>query len=71
MAMTEQYRNEFLNYLEVPPPDKVEELRDFADFLVQRSNGGKESQIDDRSLRMQQQALKPLWDDPEEDLYEL
>ena len=46
-------------------------LVDEEDVLVLRLVHEEETQIDESSLLLQQQALKNIWDSKEEDVYEL
>ena len=50
------------------PDEKLLEVRDFANFLVYKSS---RSAIDESALLIQQESLKKIWDNPEEDIYEL
>mgnify|MGYP000011532562 CR=1 FL=1 len=46
-------------------------LADEEDVLVLRLVHEEETQVDEGSLLVQQQALKHIWDSKEEDVYEL
>ncbi|MEA1944269.1 MAG: hypothetical protein U9N07_02865 [Euryarchaeota archaeon] len=46
-------------------------LADEEDVLVLRLVHEEETQVDEGSLLLQQQALKNIWDSKEEDIYEL
>jgi hypothetical protein len=46
-------------------------LADEEDVLVLRLVHEEETQVDEGSLLLQQQALKNIWDSKEEDVYEL
>ncbi|MCD6206605.1 MAG: hypothetical protein J7J06_01280 [Methanosarcinales archaeon] len=46
-------------------------LADEEDVLVLRLVREEETQVDEGSLLLQQQALKNIWDSKEEDVYEL
>lgn len=46
-------------------------LADEDDVLVLRLVREEETQVDETSLLLQQQALKNIWDSEEEDVYEL
>ena len=46
-------------------------LADEEDVLVLRLVHEDETQVDESSLLLQQQALKNIWDSKEEDVYEL
>ncbi len=46
-------------------------LADEEDVLVLRLVHEEETQVDEGSLLLQQQALKNIWDSEEEDVYEL
>lgn len=70
MVHTKQLRNEFLHFLDILPDNKIVQLYDFARFLAYQYPM-KDTQIDEASLRVQEMALKNIWEDPEEDVYEL
>ena len=69
MVLTKQFMNEFLHFLDILPDNKIVELYDFARFLAYEYPN-KDTQIDEASLRVQEMALKNIWGDPEEDIYE-
>ena len=69
MATTKLYEKDLINIFERLPEDKANELLDFARFLVYQYS--KKSGIDKESLLLQQKALSKIWDNPEEDIYEL
>lgn len=70
MTLTNQYRNELLHLLDFLPENKLVELCDFAKFLAYQYPAA-DTQIDDASLRLQENTLKRIWENPEEDIYEL
>lgn len=70
MVLTKQFMNEFLHLVDILPDNKIVELYDFARFLAYEYPK-KDTQIDEASLRVQEMALKNIWEDPEEDIYEL
>jgi hypothetical protein len=52
------------------PEAKVEELLDYASYLGSRYSPPQEG-VTEESLLLQQEALKKIWDNPEEDIYDL
>jgi len=58
-----------LKNIETLPPEKLQEVIDFIDFLQIRSQL-QQSMVDESSLLLQQNALAKIWEN-EEDLYEL
>ncbi|MCU0285293.1 MAG: hypothetical protein MUF15_02735 [Acidobacteria bacterium] len=44
---------------------------DYADYLRSRYPKKNKSGVDEESLILQQECLKTIWDNPEEDIYEL
>ncbi len=71
MVVSQQYGPQLLTILNNLPADKALEIVNFAKFLKQRYGSRSQSQIDESSLLLQQKAMSEIWDDPEEDLYEL
>jgi hypothetical protein len=71
MPQLKQYEMELIKVVDKLPEDKVLELIDFAKFLKSQYIGIPRSQIDKGSLLLQQTSLSKIWDDPEEDIYDL
>ncbi len=71
MTITRQYERELTSILENLPTDKVGELLDFARFLANQYSKTSPSGVDKGALLLQQKTLNKIWDNPEEDLYEL
>ncbi len=67
MAISPQSKEYILKSIEILPPQKVQEVIDFIEFLRIRA---KPSGVDESSLFLQQDTLVKIWED-EEDLYEL
>jgi len=67
MAVSPQSKKYILKSIEILPPQKVQEVIDFIEFLKIRS---KPSGVDEPSILLQQDTLVKIWGD-EEDLYEL
>ncbi len=70
-GQTRQYEKELANILELLPGDKACELLDFARFLANQYSQTSSTGVDERALLLQQKSLSKIWDNPEEDLYEL
>ncbi|MGR3319318.1 MAG: hypothetical protein ACUZ8O_12690 [Candidatus Anammoxibacter sp.] len=71
MLTNRQLQADLTGILEILPEDKIVELIDFARFLTNQYSRKTESAIDKSSLLLQQNALNHIWDNPEEDIYEL
>jgi len=71
MLETKKYTKELTSIVENLPEEKVREIIEFAKFLIYKDTQHKISIIDNNALFLQQQALKNIWSDPEEDIYEL
>lgn len=71
MLTKRQHKTDLTKMLEILPEEKIVELIDFARFLANQYSKKTESAIDKSSLLLQQNALKHIWDNPEEDIYEL
>jgi hypothetical protein len=74
MQPANEYKLRIDSIIDRLPDEKVEELLDYADFLIARYSGQMgqiKSGIDDDSLILQQESLKKIWDHPDEDIYEL
>lgn len=70
MLNVQEYKSQIDTIIEQLPESKVEELLDYASFLRARFLKQQKSQIGEESLLLQQESLKKIWDDPEEDIYE-
>ena len=71
MPQLKQSEMELIKVVDKLPEEKVLELIDFAKFLKSQYIGTSRSQIDKSSLLLQQTSLSKIWDDPEEDIYDL
>ncbi len=71
MIATQYNQVELAEILEQLPKEKVAEVIDFGRFLLTKYAKPSSSQIDESALLLQQQALSKIWDDAEEDVYEL
>jgi hypothetical protein len=71
MLGVQEYKLKIDRIIERLPESKVEELLNYATYLSTRYSKQTQSWIDASSLILQQEALKKIWDDPEEDIYEL
>ena len=69
MTITEDNKGYILKSIETLPPDKLQEVVDFIDFLQIRSRL-QQSIVDKPFLLMQQNTLAKIWEN-DEDLYEL
>ena len=71
MIETKHYETELSTILNNLPEEKAVEVVDFAKFLLHQYIPTSQSQIDESSLLLQQESLKNIWDNPEEDIYVL
>jgi len=71
MISKKQYKTILYNVLEHLPEDKIIELFDFAIFLKNQYGLPATLSIDKGSLLLQQKSLSKIWDNQEEDVYEL
>ncbi|MEQ8192415.1 MAG: hypothetical protein ABRQ39_30900 [Candidatus Eremiobacterota bacterium] len=71
MQNVKDCKTELFQLINDLPEEKVMELFDYARFLVSEYCTRRVSQIDRDSLLLQQQALSKIWDNAEEDLYDL
>ncbi|MBW2119589.1 MAG: DUF2281 domain-containing protein [Deltaproteobacteria bacterium] len=69
MPISTESKEYILKSIESLPPQKVQEVLDFIDFLRMRFRT-EQSGVDEPSLLLQQNALVKIWEN-EEDLYEL
>lgn len=71
MLALKQYKTELSKVLDQLPEDKIIELIDFAKFLSSQYNQTSKSSVDEWALILQQKSLSRIWDNQEEDVYEL
>ena len=69
MSISMENKEYILKSIEGLPPQKVQEVLDFIDFLRMRFRPNQ-SGVDESALLLQQNALLKIWEN-EEDLYEL
>ena len=69
MHISTENKDYIIKSIENLPPQKVQEVIDFIDFLLMRSQD-EVSGVDVPSLLLQQEVLSKIWED-EQDLYEL
>jgi len=71
MSLSNEHKEYLLKNIEDLPPEKVEEVIDFVDFLKVKSELYHSHSSGDFSyLLLEQRALAQLWEN-DEDLYEL
>jgi hypothetical protein len=71
MIATQYNQAELAEILERLPEEKIIEVIDFGRYLLARYARQSNSQLDESALLLQQRALTRIWEDPEEDVYEL
>ena len=69
MTISSENKENILKRIENIPPQEVQKVIDFIDYLTLQSRS-KSSAIDKPYLLLQQNTLAKIWQD-EEDLYEL
>jgi len=70
MKTVQAYKIKIDSIIDQLPVAKVEELMDYASYLGYRYSSRQQG-VTEESLLLQQEALKKIWDNPEEDIYEL
>ncbi len=70
-STVKKYESALAFIIECLPEEKLVEIVDFANFLLNQYGRKAVSQINKDSLLLQQKSLSKIWDNPEEDLYEL
>ena len=69
MAIADITRTNIIKQIEGLPPDMIQEVMDFIDFIklkrIDRINADREA------LLLQQESLRGIWESDAEDLYEL
>lgn len=69
MRLLNEQKEMILKKIEELPPELIEEVDDFIDFLRTKK---QKKFISDKSLFLiQQESLKKIWDSGAEDLYEI
>ena len=71
MGPVQEYKIKIDSIIDRLPRAKVEELLDYATYLNFKYSDQQGSGITEESLILQQESLKRIWDNPEEDIYEL
>ena len=70
-TLIKEYKNNMLTMINKLPDNKIIELFDYMKILLQQHPYERKTLIDEDSLLMQQKSLNNIWDNKEEDLYEL
>ena len=71
MQSLKQCKTELIQLINDLPEEKIIELFAFAKYFVSQYSKKSLSPVDYNSLMLQQKALGKIWDNPEEDIYEL
>jgi uncharacterized protein YfbU (UPF0304 family) len=69
MGITVNYKELIVKDLEELPPELIQEVIDFIEFLKIKKM--KKTGVNDESLLLQQESLSRIWKGESEDLYEL
>jgi len=71
MIATQYNQAVLVEILEQRPDEKIAEIIAFGKYLTSKYPKKAVLQIDESALLLQQKSLSKIWDDPEEDIYEL
>lgn len=69
MAIADSSQTNIIKRIEGLPPDMIQEIIDFIDFLKLKRMDNLNS--DKGELLLQQDSLRRIWESDDEDLYEL
>jgi|AntAceMinimDraft_16_1070373.scaffolds.fasta_scaffold230269_2 hypothetical protein len=70
-TLINEYKDNMLIMINKLPDNKIIELFDYMKFLLQQYPYERKTLTDEDSLLMQQKSLNKIWNNKEEDLYEL
>ena len=66
MRLNEQQSKRLIEKLQTLPRERIKEVEDFIDFLVQRQEQG----LTDTAMRLSEPSFEEIWDNPEDDIYD-
>jgi len=67
MSSDSQHDDTLLEKLHALPPEKLAEVEDFVEFLLQKD---EDQQLRQAAMRMSEPALREAWDNPEDAAYD-
>lgn len=67
MSSQDRHDDALLEKLHSLPPEKLAEVEDFVEFLLQKD---EDQQLREAALRMSEPALRRAWDNPEDAVYD-
>lgn len=67
MSSHNQHDDSLLEKLHSLPPEKLAEVEDFVEFLLQKD---EDQQLRHAAMRMSEPALREAWDNPEDAAYD-
>ncbi|MEO6326067.1 MAG: DUF2281 domain-containing protein [Thermoanaerobaculia bacterium] len=67
MSSQNPHDDTLLQKLHALPPEKLTEVEDFIEFLLQRDD---DNQLRQAAMRMSEPALRDAWDNPEDAAYD-
>jgi hypothetical protein len=67
MSSHSQHDDVLLEKLHALPPEKLAEVEDFVEFLLQKDEG---RQLRRAAMKMSEPALREAWDNPEDAAYD-
>ncbi len=67
MATERNHINELIDKLEALPPERIDEVENFIDFIKQRDQN---RQLTHAAMKMAEPSLKKVWDNPDDAVYD-
>ncbi len=67
MAAERNHINKLINKLEALPPERINEVENFIDFIKQRD---QTRQLTQAAMRTAEPSLKKVWDNPADAVYD-
>ena len=67
MAKSSNQRNTLIEKIDTLPPERVEEVEDFVDFLRQKD---QKRQLTHAAAKTAEPSLKKVWDNPDDAVYD-
>jgi len=67
MGTERNHINELIDKLEALPPERINEVEDFIDFIKQRD---QERQLTHAATKTAEPSLQKVWDNPDDSVYD-
>ena len=67
MAIERNHIHELIDKLEALPPERINEVEDFIDFLKQRDT---DQQLTRAAMKTAEPSLQKVWDNPDDAVYD-